>query len=51
MDEGAAGLSEAGQTVMDVWDKLDAGTLADNAEAFEEADRRVREQQAPAAEE
>ena len=51
VDEGAAGLSEAGQTVMDVWDKLDAGTLADNAEAFEEADRRVREQQAPAAEE
>ena len=51
VDEGAAGLSEAGQTVLDVWDKLDAGAIADSTEAFDEADRRVREQQAPAAEE
>ena len=29
VDEGAAGLSEAGQTVMNIWDKMDAGTIAD----------------------
>ena len=45
VDEGAAGLSEAGQTVMNIWDKMDAGTIADTEEAFDEADRRVREQQ------
>ena len=51
VDEGASGLSEAGQTVMDVWEKLDAGAIEDRAEAFDEADRRVREQQQAAAEE
>ncbi|MHC4064537.1 MAG: hypothetical protein ACYSUQ_00945 [Planctomycetota bacterium] len=51
VDEGAAGLSEAGQTVLDVWEKLDAGAIGDSAEAFDEADRRVREQQGAAAEE
>jgi hypothetical protein len=50
VDEGAAGLSEAGQTVMAVWDRMDAGTLEDSQEAFEEADRRVREQANPAEE-
>jgi len=50
VDEGATGLSEAGQSVMDIWDKMDAGAIADAAEAFEEADRRVREQTAPAEE-
>ena len=51
VDEGGAGLSQAGQTVLDVWAKLDAGAIADRAEAFDEADRRVREQQQAAAEE
>ncbi len=51
VDEGLAGLSQAGQTVMDVWEKLDAGAIGDQAEAFDEADRRVREQQQAAAEE
>ena len=50
-DEGMAGLSQAGQTVMDVWEKLDTGAIGDQAEAFDEADRRVREQQQTAAEE
>ena len=50
VDEGAAALSEAGQTVMGVWDRMDDGTIADTAEAFDEADRRVREQQAAAEE-
>ena len=45
VDEGAAGLSEAGQTVVDIWNKMDTGVIADQAEAFDEADRRVREQQ------
>ena len=48
-DEGATGLSEAGQSVMKVWDQMDTGLIRDKAEAFDEADRRVREQQrAPA---
>ncbi|MCP4246596.1 MAG: hypothetical protein GY778_06070 [bacterium] len=48
-DEGATGLSEAGQTVLDVWEKLDHGAIGDQTEAFDEADRRVREQQGAAA--
>ncbi len=46
VDEGAAGLSEAGQSVMNVWEKMDAGTITDKEEAFDEADRSVRERQA-----
>ncbi len=46
MDEGIAALSQAGQTVMDVWDRMDTGMISDQSEAFDEADRRVREQQA-----
>jgi len=50
-DEGQAGLSESGNTVLRVWDQLDTGLIRDKAEAFDEADRRVREQQkAPAQE-
>ncbi len=45
VDEGLAGLSEAGQEVLNIWDKMDQGVFADAAEAFDEADRRVREQQ------
>ncbi len=45
VDEGSAGLSEAGQTVMGIWDKMDRGVLTDKGEAFDEADRRVREKQ------
>ena len=45
VDEGAAGLSQAGQEVLNIWDKMDRGVFADAAEAFDEADRRVREQQ------
>lgn len=47
-DEGSAALSQAGQTVMNVWEKLDAGDLTDKSAAFDEADRRVRERQAAA---
>ena len=51
IDQGEAGLSESGQTVMNIWDKMDTGTITDPAEAFDEADRRVREQQSAPAEE
>ncbi len=50
VDEGAAGLSEAGKQVMDIWEKMDTGLIADQAEAFDEADRRVREKQSAKAE-
>lgn len=46
VDEGAAGLSDAGQTVMSIWEKMDDGVLTDSSEAYEEADRSVRERHA-----
>ena len=46
VDEGAATLSEAGKTVMKVWEKMDAGAITDKTEAFDEADRSVREKHA-----
>lgn len=48
VDEGAAGISEAGRAVMDIWERMDAGAIADKAEAFDEANRRVREQKSAA---
>jgi len=39
---------ESGSTVLDVWEKMDTGLIADTGEAFDEADRRVREEQAAA---
>lgn len=45
-DERAAGLTEAGQTVMNVWEKMDTGAITDAAQAFDEADRSVRERHA-----
>ncbi|HUW83649.1 MAG TPA: hypothetical protein VMZ31_12725 [Phycisphaerae bacterium] len=45
-EQGAAGLSEAGQAVMRIWDQVDSGMMKSTSEAFDEADRRVREQQA-----
>jgi hypothetical protein len=50
VDEGMPGLSDAGQTVLDVWDKMDQGFLTDAEEAFDQADRSVREQQRAASE-
>lgn len=46
VDEGATGLTEAGQSVLNVWEKMDAGTITDATEAFDEADRSVRERHA-----
>ena len=46
IDQGGLGLSDAGDGVMKVWEKLDTGVITDTAEAFEEADRTVREKHA-----
>ena len=46
VDEGEAGLTEAGKSVLNVWEKMDAGTITDTSEAFDEADRTVREKHA-----
>ena len=45
-DKGAGDLSESGQSVMNIWDKMDRGDIKDTQEAFEEADRTVRERHA-----
>jgi len=46
VDEESGTLTEAGNTVMNVWEKMDAGTIADPKEAFDEADKSVREKHA-----
>lgn len=46
VDQGATALGEAGDGVMKIWQKLDAGAITDTKEAFEEADRTVRERHA-----
>jgi len=48
VDEGRTGLSQAGQAVLDIWNRVDRGQITDVAEAFDEADRRVREQKSAA---
>jgi hypothetical protein len=42
-DQGAAGLSPASQELMKIWNDMDAGLIKDTAEAYDEAERRVRE--------
>jgi len=46
VDQGAASLGDAGKTVLNIWDKMDAGTITDRDEAYEEADRTVRQRHA-----
>ncbi len=45
-DKAGAGVSEAGQEVMRVWEAMDAGLIKDSKEAFDEAEKRVRERKA-----
>lgn len=45
-DEAAAGLSPAGEELMKIWSDMDAGLIQDSNEAFDEAEKRVRERQA-----
>ncbi len=46
VDEGSKTIGESGKAVLDVWEKMDSGTISDKAEGFEQADRSVRERQA-----
>ena len=48
IDEGALGVSDAGLTLIDIWDQMDTGLIADDDKAFDEADQRVREHQTKA---
>lgn len=43
LEEGESALSPGSQQVLDIWDQMDTGLMKDTAEAFDEADRRVRE--------
>lgn len=49
-ETGDAVLNESGRQVLDMWEKLDTGLVTDTAQAFEEADRRVRERHRASAE-
>lgn len=42
-DEVAAGLSPAGAELLKIWGDMDAGLIKDSSEAFDEAEKRVRE--------
>ena len=43
LEEGESALSPGTQQVLDIWDQMDTGLMKDRTEAFDEADRRVRE--------
>ena len=43
--EAAAGVSPAASEVLKVWDAMDAGLIKDEREAFDEAEKRVRERE------
>ncbi|MBP7745899.1 MAG: hypothetical protein KA383_07165 [Phycisphaerae bacterium] len=47
-DEAATGLSPASQELMKVWNDMDAGLIKTTGEAFDEAEKRVRERGAEA---
>jgi len=50
-DEEAAGVSPAAQELLKIWEDMDAGLIRDSSQAFDEAERRVREREkGPAAE-
>ncbi len=51
VDEAAAERTGSGSEVMRIWERMDTGAIADTTEAFDEADRRVRDQQQAAADE
>jgi len=45
-DEAAGGVSPAAQELLKVWNDMDAGLIKDTNAAFDEAEKRVREQHA-----
>ena len=44
-EEGAAAVSPAAEELMKIWGDMDAGLIKDSSEAFDEAEKRVRERQ------
>ncbi|MCC6361613.1 MAG: hypothetical protein IT450_22995, partial [Phycisphaerales bacterium] len=42
-DTESAGLSPASSELLKIWNDMDAGLIKDTTEAFDEAERRVRE--------
>ena len=42
-DKAAAGVSDAGQELLRIWEDMDAGLIKDTNAAFDEAEKRVRE--------
>ncbi|MCG8405497.1 MAG: hypothetical protein MI923_09905 [Phycisphaerales bacterium] len=48
LEEGEGALSPGSQQVLDIWDQMDTGLIKDEGEAFDEADRRVRERHSAA---
>ena len=44
-DEGTPAVSPAAEELMKIWGDMDAGLIKDSSEAFEEAEKRVRERQ------
>ncbi len=42
-DAAGAGVSPAGQELLKIWNDMDAGLIKDTSEAFDEAEKRVRE--------
>ncbi|MBN2562539.1 MAG: hypothetical protein JXQ75_16565 [Phycisphaerae bacterium] len=43
VEEGESALTPGSQQVLDIWDQMDTGLIENADEAFDEADRRVRE--------
>ncbi|HVP13097.1 MAG TPA: hypothetical protein VMV94_18120 [Phycisphaerae bacterium] len=43
LEEGESAMTPGSQQVLDIWDQMDTGLMKDAGEAFDEADRRVRE--------
>jgi hypothetical protein len=43
LEEGESSLTPGSQQVLDIWDQMDTGLMKNANEAFDEADRRVRE--------
>ena len=43
LSDGESALTPGTQQVLDIWEQMDTGLIDDEAQAFDEADRRVRE--------
>lgn len=43
IEEGESALTPGSQQVLDIWEQIDTGLISDDSQAFDEAERRVRE--------